>query len=217
MEKKLKKLLKEELFFLKGAEESAVEEFLGGLAEAETFPKGAVVCSPEKSGKGLGIIIEGRLEIEAGCNTVSIRQMEPPEVFGAASIFGGNGFVSTIRAATNVKIIFISEEQLTALMRRDFVVAQNYIGFLSEKVRFLNHRIENFTAGCSSEALWDYLVRCANCGEELPPPPNMTQLAKMLNMGRTSLYRAVEELEKSGRLSRREDKWILNYNLKGEI
>lgn len=212
MDKELKKKLKENLFFLKGVEEDIADSFLDGLPEPECFHKGEVICSPCTQSRGLGLLISGRLEIEAGQNTVSMRQMEAPDVFGAAALFGGGEYVSTMRASSRAEVVYVSQEKLTQLMQSSFTVAQNYIDFLSEKVRFLNLRIENFTAGSASAALWDYLVRRADEGGELPAPVNMSRLAKALNMGRTSLYRAVEELEEGDRLIRKEDKWIINNN-----
>ena len=212
MERELKKKLKEKLFFLSGVEEDIADSFLESLPEADTYEKGQVVCAPCTASRGLGIIIKGRLEIEAGQNPVSMRQMEAPDVFGAAALFGGGEYVSTMRAATNVSIIYVPQERLTALMQSNFTVAQNYINFLSEKVRFLNYRIENFTAGSSSASLWDHLVRLADTEGSIPAPANMSRLAKTLNMGRTSLYRAVEELENQEKLIRKEDRWIIKIH-----
>ena len=209
MERELKNLLKENLFFLKNAEETAVEEFLDSLEEARFFQKGETVGCPAKKECGLGVLIFGRLDITAGENDANIRRMEAPDVFGAASIFGGEGFVSTMRAAADSRIIFIREEQLTALMRKSFTVAQNYIAFLSQKVRFLNQRIENFTAGEAHDILEDYLCSLCDGEGKLPAPKNMSLLAKTLNMGRTSLYRAAEALENVGKLTRSGNEWII--------
>ena len=209
MKSELKTKLKEKVFFLCGAEEKVANKFLDSLPEAEAFSKGGTVCSPQTASKGLGILIKGALEIISGHNCANIRVMDAVEVFGAASLFGGGGYVSTIRASQDAEVIFVSEEALAQLMRDSFRVSQNYITFLSEKVRFLNSRIENFTAGCSAAALWDYLCREADENGIALPPKNMSRLAKTLNMGRTSLYRAVEELEAAGKLKRYEDCWKL--------
>ena len=209
MDRIIKELLKENLFFLNGAEEDAVDRFLEDLDAPKQFLKGETVCCPDKGDCGLGVLIRGRLDITAGRNSTNIRRMDAPDIFGAASIFGGTCYVSTMRAAADSEVIFISEAQLTLLMRQSFTVAQNYIAFLSEKVRFLNHRIENFTAGSASEVLEDYLFQCSSVSGELAAPKNMSLLAKTLNMGRTSLYRAAEELENAGKLERRDDIWII--------
>ena len=210
MNQETKNILKNSLFFLDGVDSAVADSFLDALPDGEEYSKGEIVCTPEMEGRGLGILVCGSLEIRAGHNPVSIRRMDAPDVFGAASLFGGEGYVSTLCAVNNVKVVFITQDLFSDLMRQDFRVAQNYIRFLSEKVRFLNCKIENFTAGCSSAALLDHLSRLADGEGILPAPDNMSRLAKMLNMGRTSLYRAVEELEKSGRLTRNGDSWKIS-------
>ena len=49
-----------------------------------------------------------------------------------------------------------------------------------------------------------YRWLCANCGEKgsLPKGLSMTKLAAGLSMGRTSLYRAMEELAEAGLIVR---------------
>lgn len=209
MEKSLKDTLKDSLFFLKGVEEEVAENFLETLNKPCCFKKGETVCEPQKGCKGLGIVTKGRLEILAGERSVSMRHMEAPDVFGAASLFGGGRYVSTIRAASCAEVIFVEQEKLNRLLSQSFIAAGNYIAFLSEKIRFLNMRIENFTAPSATGALWDFLTAKASADGRLPAPSNMSRLAKTLNIGRTSLYRSVEELESSGKLCRRQKEWII--------
>ncbi|MBQ5810860.1 MAG: Crp/Fnr family transcriptional regulator [Clostridia bacterium] len=209
MDKNLKSRLAQELFFLQGVEEATANDFLESLEEPVVYSKGDIVCSPAMCGCGLGVLIKGKLEIKAGSNCASMRYMEPIDVFGAASLFGGGEYVSTLLAASESWVIYVSQEKLIELMGRSFRVAQNYINFLSEKVRFLNSRIENFTADCSSSALYEHLCRKADEKGRLLPPENMSKLARLLNMGRTSLYRAIEELETSGKLIRNSGEWII--------
>lgn len=209
MDNNLKTKLRENLFFLKNAERSVADEFLDSLRPAHSFTKGETVCCPDDEPKGLGILIKGSLDILTGTENANMRRMEAPDVFGAASLFGGTGYVSTMRAAGNAEIIFVGQDELNALLQKSFTVTQNYISFLSEKIRFLNMRIDNFTAPTAATALWDHLAKGADADGKVPVPKNMSRLAKMLNMGRTSLYRAVDELERSGKLIRREEEWII--------
>ena len=72
-------------------------------------------------------------------------------------------------------------------------LALNYIKFLSGRIEFLNLKIDAFTATDAAQKLSLYLYNSTS--EETK---NLTELAKRLNMGRASLYRAVEALEKEG-------------------
>ena len=166
MDNRLKEQLRNTLFFLKGVEPHTADNFLESLPEAVCFEKGNIVCKPQNGGAALGILIKGRLEILAGCRKVSMRRMESPDVFGAASLFGGDGFVSTVRAATSARVIFVSEEYFKELLTKSFKATENYITFLSDKVRFLNMRIENFTAlnatGANNFPIFCHLTRLTN-------------------------------------------------------
>ena len=81
-------------------------------------------------------------------------------------------------------------------------MAAAYIAFLSGRVRFLNEKIALFTEDSARQRVYRWL--CANCGEKgsLPKGLSMTKLAAGLSMGRTSLYRALEELENAGLIVR---------------
>ena len=84
-------------------------------------------------------------------------------------------------------------------------MALNYMAFLTDRVRFLNSRIAVYTSQGASGKLYSWL--CANGdGDGALPKLSMTKLAAALNMGRTSLYRAFDELEKQNLLVRKDGK-----------
>ena len=80
-----------------------------------------------------------------------------------------------------------------------------YIALLSEKILFLNRRIDTFTADDVSARLRgmlkDFWLRQGK-GGAFTLPCSYTQLAALLNVGRASLYRALEQLEREGLFTR---------------
>lgn len=182
-------------FLFQGAEELLHEAQSLGVSR---FSRGDTICDPATAGRALGIVLEGRAEAVAPTREKAVLAVfGPGGTFGAAALFGGDGYVSRIRAVTACAVVLLPEELLRQWFQRCPQMAVNYIGFLSSRVRFLNGKIAIFTQDSAQHRLYRWLR--ANCDEwgRLPEKLSMTKLAGTLSMGRTSLYRAMEELEEA--------------------
>ena len=187
-------------FLFQGAEELLHEAQSLGVSR---FSRGDTICDPATAGRALGIVLEGRTEAVAPTREKAVLAVfGPGGTFGAAALFGGDGYVSRIRAVTACAVVLLPEELLRQWFQRCPQMAVNYIGFLSSRVRFLNGKIAIFTQDSAQHRLYRWLR--ANCDEwgRLPEKLSMTKLAGALSMGRTSLYRAMEELERAGLIVR---------------
>ena len=187
-------------FLFQGAEELLHEAQTLGVSR---FSRGDTICAPATAGRALGIVLEGRAEAVAPTREKAVLAVfGPGGTFGAAALFGGDGYVSRIRAVTGCTVLLLPEELLRQWFQRCPQMAVNYIGFLSSRVRFLNGKIAIFTQDSARHRLYRWLR--ANCDEagRLPEKLSMTKLAGALSMGRTSLYRAMEELESAGLIVR---------------
>ena len=187
-------------FLFQGAEELLHEAQSLGVRR---FSRGDTICDPATSGRALGIVLEGRAEAVAPTREKAVLAVfGPGGTFGAAALFGGDGYVSRIRAVTACAVVLLPEELLRQWFQRCPQMAVNYIGFLSSRVRFLNGKIAIFTQDSAQHRLYRWLR--ANCDEwgRLPEKLSMTKLAGALSMGRTSLYRAMEELAEAGLIVR---------------
>ena len=78
----------------------------------------------------------------------------------------------------------------------------------STSVRFLNARIETFTAPSAEARLANYLLSLPATQGEVTLPVSCRALSEMLNVGRASLYRAFDTLEEQG-LTVRQGKTVL--------
>ena len=187
-------------FLFQGAEELLHEAQSLGVSR---FSRGDTICDPATAGRALGIVLEGRTEAVAPTREKAVLAVfGPGGTFGAAALFGGDGYVSRIRAVTACAVVLLPEELLRQWFQRCPQMAVNYICFLSSRVRFLNGKIAIFTQDSAQHRLYRWLR--ANCDEagRLPEKLSMTKLAGALSMGRTSLYRAMEELESAGLIVR---------------
>lgn len=200
-----KKKILQELFLFRDAQE-ALKTL--DLPEEVTYEKGQVIYGRNNYEKALGVLLSGRAEAAARERS-ALNTFHAGDAFGAAALFGGAEYVSFIRALTPCKVQYIPEATLGQLFRDYPQTAINYIEFLSAKVRFLNGKIATYTSTSVEGRLYYWLQ--ANCDQEgrLPTGMTMTKLAKTLNVGRTSLYRAIEELEKKFVLGRQDGEVIL--------
>lgn len=179
------------------------EETLLGMAETQ-FHAGQSVASGDDfdSFRGLGVMLSGKASIYGrnGGKRVLLNRISSGEVFGAATVFfSEREAVSTVIAASKCHVLFIERSALETIIENDFAVASAYIAFLSERIYFLNRKIIGFTAKNADAALADYLLRAADENGELSV--NMSRIASTLDIGRTTLYRAVDALEAEGAIT----------------
>ena len=177
-----------------GIDLDEVEALLDRI-ELGRFAKGQVIYSPQNYLHSLGILVRGKAKAEKG-KGVLLNEFQEGDCFGVCALFSDKKeYAATITAKTDCEVWFISAEQMQELLLTCPQLALNYIKFLSDRIRFLNLRIDSFTASRAEEALLCYLrQRPDGRSEDVP----MSKIAEGLNIGRTSLYRAVEHLESCG-------------------
>lgn len=179
------------------------DELPGLFAELteERYPAGAVIYSRTEFRRAMGVVLSGRLTAVKGKDLL-LNTLGPGSCFGAAALFcPAEDYVTTVRAKEPSSLVFLSDGWLTGLFRRHPQAAVAYIAFLSERIRFLNRKIDSFTAPSVQEALYRHLAEAAREGR-VEIAGGYSQLARTLNIGRASLYRALDALEGEGRIRR---------------
>ncbi|MBQ1183792.1 MAG: Crp/Fnr family transcriptional regulator [Clostridia bacterium] len=160
----------------------------------------------------VGVLLSGNAVVcragDAGCE-VTIRSISSGDVFGVAGVFGSwKEGKSKILAKTDCKVAYFSESTLKNIFADFPAVAYNYISFLSDRIRFLNARIDAFSAGSAVQKLYEYLLSQAVDGE-VKLNFGLAELSRRLKMGRSSLYRSIETLEQSGLVTRNKNIFIV--------
>ena len=186
-------------FLFRYAKEETVSGALAApLARAVSYEKGETVFDPVHFARAVGLVLAGRIRVSGG---------SAPR-YRMRTLGKGD---PCLTAETRCRVLFLPQALLARLLTEDPAVAENYIVFLSERVRFLNEKIRSLTTPSTGETLRQYLLKNARPGEEgfaLRLTAGYSALADTLNMGRASLYRALDEMEEKG-LIRREGKKIL--------
>lgn len=197
------------LFLFDGltAEEKAAL-FRAGQIRRQSVARGTVVFDRGHAEQALVLVLDGRLQVLQG--RVVMNELCAGQVFGAAALFdtldgeSGMPYPSTVKAATDARLAFIPQATVTAWMRLCPRVAENYIRFLSGRIRFLNRRLTTLTAGQADDRLWRWLTAHRAPDGTVVLPGGMTALAAALGVGRSSLYRSLDALIEEGRIVRRD-------------
>ncbi len=151
----------------------------------------------------LGILLSGKAQIcsaDDGKNVI-LRTLRDGDVFGAASLFLNDAPpLSQITAQERCTVLLLDRAAVRMLMQQDAAFLDAYLAFLAGRVQFLNKRIRCFTAGSAERRLALWLA--AEEHDALTLSGSLGALADTLDIGRASLYRALDKLEAQGLITR---------------
>lgn len=147
----------------------------------------------------LGILIDGCATVkrlnDIG-DSITIRNISAGEVFGAASMFGDwKDGMSSIISTIKCEVLYINEVEFCKIIKKYPQVSINYIKYLSDRIRFLNRKLDTFSANSTEEKLYEYLLSMSDSNGDVFLNFGMSELARRLNVGRTSIYRDISTLE----------------------
>ena len=197
------------LFLFKGLSESELDLCRRlAITEEQTYRKGDKIYTPNNSKKALAVVLEGHVRVWQG--RVPMNDLLVGDVFGVAALFStGEDYPSTVVAESACRILYIPQETVVRWMKEVPAVAQNYVGFLSDRIRFLNRRLSTLTAGQADGKLWRYLLAHRDENGVVTVTEGMSELAERLDMGRSSLYRSLDSLTQIGKIRRERKKIII--------
>ena len=168
---------------------------------AEHCPAGTVIYSRTGFRQAVGVVLKGRLSVLKG-QELLLKTLGPGQCFGAAALFcPAKDYVTTVQAKSPAELVFLPHSWLIRLFEEYPQTAVSYIAFLSQRIRFLNRKIDSFTAPSAREALLRHLLEIHRDGAA-EITGGYSQLARTLNIGRASLYRALDALEAEGCIRR---------------
>lgn len=201
----------QDFFLWDGLDDTEKQQILSCLPAPFSFGKGQKITAETRFHRSLAVILKGQIEIfrqGPDGRRVMMNRLTAGQMFGAASLFGETEqYFTEIAACLPSELLFISQEQMSHLIRQYPQVAENYIRFLSGRIRFLNQKIAAFTNGTADSRLYRYLLEQRREDGSVCLPRSMVELAQALNIGRSSLYRSLDALADAG-LIRREGKCL---------
>lgn len=185
----------------------AVESFCASLP-VERFAPGQVIYHPARFQPAIALLLSGGAAV-TGSHGLPMQQLGPGDCFGVAAVFcDAQSYVTTVTAVSQTTLVFLSDAQLRRLFAQHPQTAVSYIAFLSGRIQFLNHKLESLAADTATEALYSWLRQRAACGRV--EVASYTALARELNLGRASLYRALDALSAAGVITRQSKSILLH-------
>lgn len=188
-------------FLFCAPEESAIRAAAAdkGCAVADV-EKGRVIYDPHDFSRSLAVILTGRVQVSKEGYVVSV--LEQGEVFGAAALFNDREeYATTLTARTRCRMVFFSQELMETLLARHSQMAAAYIRYLSGRIRFLEGKLDSLLAPSAERKLSQYLLSHRE-GALVTLDCPMSGLARRLDLGRTSLYRAFDALRGAGAIEK---------------
>lgn len=184
------------------------------------FAKDEILCEPGTGLPELGIIARGR----AGVWSVDperrllLRTLEKNQIFGIVGLLDGGKTPSLIKAQTPVTLLLVKRDTVRELLGIEPAFLDRYLGYLTARVRFLNQKILYLTAGQAERRLALYLLSLPRTDDgAVTIPLSMTDLADLLDLGRASLYRAIDRLSSDGFLVKEDGLHLLHADTLGSF
>lgn len=192
-----------------GIPESQIDALLQTAPPPEAFSRGEILYGPAADRHALAIVLQGSaLVYKTGQpgKRLLMSRLSPGSTFGMATLFyDGAAFPTEIHAEQACTVLFLSKEWLERAFAQAPQLSVNYIRLLSERIHFLNRRIDALSGDDLSARLLRVLQSFAPDGQEAGTfalPYSLSQLAETLGIGRASLYRALDALEAGGFIAR---------------
>jgi len=201
----------EKIFLFAGIDEQTIRKaFQDENCKCFEFEPNEIIYSKTNFYKSIGIVLSGELAAQKPIpdgNYVVLNTFFVGGIFGVAGLFhDAQHYVSEVAAVKRSKVLFVPQQSLQQLFEKNPQIAINYIAYLSNRICFLNGRIDNFTGGTAQGRLAAYLLNLSAERSERQPqvvlPCSLTQLSQMLDIGRASLYRAFDSLTEAGMIKK---------------
>ena len=157
---------------------------------------------PTSDGRtAFGIVLDGEMgvyEPESESETL-INVIGRGGAFGALGLFGDpENSPTQLRARGSCTVLLPEPEPLRELILSHPRLAENYIVFLTRRIRFLTDRVRVLGAGGAEEKAARLLLADRRANGTAARAVSMKSLAGMLGVGRATLYRILSEWESCG-------------------
>ncbi len=178
-----------------------------GMREVN-FARGETIFPCRETDQCLCVLRQGAATVYANSSEPNhaalLRTMEAGSVFGVHCVFSADvSPQSHIVAQKSCHVLLIPCALWEKILAAHPATMASYIRFLTQRIQFLNRKICFLTAGSAERRLALYLL--SEIPEENVPVTldiSVVSLADLLNLGRASLYRAMDQLSTDGFLVR---------------
>ncbi len=170
----------------------------GDDVQLKEFSAGQQIFPCRSLSDCIGVLLSGECRSMLGKKIVSVGH--EGEIFGLAELYSAQSVTSLKTQAAQVcHVLFISHHAVDMLIEDSSDFARSYIALLSESVIKSQAQAQTLAGGSAEKALSEYLLsRPRNAKGEVALPQDMAKLAKQLELGKNSLFKAIDSLNSSG-------------------
>jgi CRP-like cAMP-binding protein len=192
-------------FLFAGIPEEEIGALLGvSGVRVEHYEKDQIIFDRDQEERALAIILFGSCAVtkEGDGGKMPMSILHRADLFGAASLFHREpDYVARVSAVESTWILLIPEQALLGMMRRDFRVTENYLSYLTARIRFLSRRLDGFLPQSVEERVLNHIQSRARNGS-YESEWSVSALADALCVSRSTLYRAMDKLVSEGKIER---------------
>lgn len=191
-----------------GISEGVLTKFIYLRGETKSFEPGETMMDFSDPESGIGFLTSGRGVIYSSDSekNMLMRFVSTGEAVGFASMFSSDHFRTRLIACGDIpsKLFVISRSAFVELLDYDMtgVLRNNLLSFLSDRIAFLNSRIACVTGGSAERRLALFIRSSPDSTGTVHIGMSMKALAAALDIGRASLYRAMDSLTEAGIIAR---------------
>ncbi len=168
------------------------------------YPEGNVVVIEGSNCEGLGILLEGLLEVQTfypSGKLLTFSQLRPVEIFGEAILFSKvNKFPVTIGAIKDSKIMFIKKEDLISCLTNCHKFMENFLELLSNKLLILNKKVKMLSLESIRKKIENFLMEeyKKQRSNIIKVSLSRKEMAEQMGIQRPSLSRELIKMRKEG-------------------
>lgn len=201
-----------------GVDRERVVALIGAQEEPDQYLKGQILLGPEVYARALFFVTSGSAlvyKVGSDGRRVLMSRLSAGDVYGMMTLFGPEAeYPTEIHAERTCQVLRWPRASVEAAFAQEPRLTVNYIALLSERILFLNRRIE----ALAGEDLQARLLRTLRMyggaqGEPFTLPYSMQQLSELLGASRASLYRALDALVAEGILRREKKQFIIQEDV----
>ncbi len=171
-------------------------------AYKESFSSGEPIPFRVNNCGRVGIVLSGSVKVYSSQDKKTLLNLlTGGSLFGVSSLYSQASADTFLFPHGETSVLFIDEKDLDPLWE-DRNVRGALVAFLAGRIRFLSKKIASFTAPSAEKSLARFLVQNADSEGCVSGFRSYASLARSLNLGRASLYRALEKLESDGLIDR---------------
>lgn len=201
-------------FLFEGLNESKIDSLLKLCSPViKTYQKNGVIYSPDKFQREVGIIIGGKCRVERLSDdgrAIPLNDLSEGDAFGIVAAFSERKYFPThIVALCDSTVAFFTKNDVVRLIEENNKIALNVIGFMSNRIDFLNDKILTFSGHNVEQKLAKHIYDLYISSGTSTFPFNKKKASEQTNVGRASLYRAIDSMTSDGIISFDERKIII--------